>query len=136
MYPWGFQSGNGKNETKEAYQQFIQFVRLGPLRTLHRLVKNSSIGRSTIYLRAKQFDWVERSKAFDKAHGITKRSSPKQINQAIFGLKTALDGLGIDLNPPELSPSPVVVNEPAPLAVQVVSQEPSPQPQAQPLNCS
>jgi hypothetical protein len=133
MYPWGFQTGSGKNETKEAYQQFIQFVRLGPLRSLHRLVKQSSIGRSTIYVRAKQFDWIERAKAFDKAHGITKRSTPKQINQAVLSLAPALDGLGIDLNPPEPSPVPAVVNEPAPLAVEVVNPGPTPQPQAQPL---
>jgi hypothetical protein len=157
MQPWSFQSISGKKESREHYKQFILFVRQGPTRSLPALLKQCSDNRSVIYDRAKRYDWIQRAKAFDKAYGISGRSSESEIARAILNLEPTLETLGIDLSaepvesdasgpvravvaiPPGASGqasytrSPASYEQQAPVSVAILSPEPTPQPQAQPV---
>ena len=107
-----------------------------------------------IYDRAKRYDWIQRAKAFDKAYGINGRSTESEIARATLDLEPTLETLGIDLSaepdasgparavvaiPPNTSGrasytrSPGSYEQQAPVNIAILSPEPSPQSQAQPV---
>lgn len=62
----GFKSGN---ESPESYDRFLQFLELGPERTLKDLAKIVGVTAQGLGQTAKRFNWHKRAAAWDRSKG-------------------------------------------------------------------
>jgi hypothetical protein len=65
----------GPIESPEAYDRFVQFMELGPDRTLAALAKVLGVTPQNLGQMAKRFNWRKRAEAYDRARG---RKPPKR----------------------------------------------------------
>ena len=70
------QGCRGLEEPAEAYDRFMQFLELGPDRTLTALAKILGISRQAISKVAARFNWEKRSEAYDRSRG--RKGKPKR----------------------------------------------------------
>ena len=70
------QGCRGLEEPAEAYDRFMQFLELGPDRTLTALAKILGISHQAISKVAARFNWKKRSEAYDRSRG--KKGKPKR----------------------------------------------------------
>jgi hypothetical protein len=54
-----------ENETEQRYYFFIDYLYLGPKRTIYEFAEKNNFSRSTIYSYAKEFNWFERANEYD-----------------------------------------------------------------------
>jgi hypothetical protein len=59
----------GPTESPEAYDRFVQFLELGPERTLAALAKVLGVTPQNLGQMAKRFNWRKRAEAYDRAKG-------------------------------------------------------------------
>ena len=70
------QGCRGLEEPAEAYDRFMQFLELGPDRTLTALAKILGISHQAISKVAARFNWKKRSEAYDRSRG--RKGKPKR----------------------------------------------------------
>lgn len=70
------QGCRGLEEPAEAYDRFMQFLELGPDRTLTTLAKILGISHQAIGKVAARFNWKKRAEAYDRSRG--KKGKPKR----------------------------------------------------------
>jgi hypothetical protein len=66
----------GSTESPEAYDRFMQFLELGPDRTLAALAKVLGVTPQNLGQTAKRFNWRKRAQAYDRAKG--KKGPPRR----------------------------------------------------------
>ena len=75
--PWDQGQGvKGSTETPEAYDRFMQFLELGPDRTLSALARILGISHQAISQTAARFNWKARAQAYDRSKG--RKGKPKR----------------------------------------------------------
>jgi hypothetical protein len=70
----------GSTESPEAYDRFMQFLELGPDRTLAALAKVLGVTPQNLGQTAKRFNWRKRAQVYDRAKGkkgLPKRQAPE-----------------------------------------------------------
>jgi hypothetical protein len=70
------QGCRGLEESAEAYDRFVQFLELGPDRTLTTLAKILGISHQAIGKVAARFNWKKRAEAYDRSKG--RKGKPKR----------------------------------------------------------
>lgn len=70
------QGCRGLEEPAEAYDRFVQFLELGPDRTLTTLAKILGISHQAIGKVAARFNWKKRAEAYDRSKG--RKGKPKR----------------------------------------------------------
>ena len=70
------QGCRGTEEPAEAYDRFLQFLELGPDRTLTDLGRHLGISRQALTRTAARFNWKKRAEAYDRSKG--KKGKPKR----------------------------------------------------------
>jgi len=75
------QGGSGPTESAEAYDRFVQYLEMGPGRSLTALAKVLGVSRQTINQAAARYDWKKRAEGWDRSRGGAKRA-PANKGQA------------------------------------------------------
>jgi len=70
------QGCKGADEPAEAYDRFLQFLELGPDRTLTDLGRHLGISRQALTRTAARFNWKKRAEAYDRSKG--KKGKPQR----------------------------------------------------------